>query len=176
MTSALDILLCLLTFLSSLLCRIFHDNVLLRTSGRVSDDLGFALQDLAVLVCTSRINAVDPSLIKEDEEYDVISETSETVDCGGKRLKGCKAVDYGRRPTPWHVNDETGAVVHDRSKRLVDPNRGYVKAVSYLVQQQLLNHSHGFHPAKGSKMISVSGDAHNACLVAYGMWATDFSL
>lgn len=91
MTSALDILLCLLTFLSSLLCRSFHNSVLLRTSGRISDNLGFALQDLSVLVCTSGIDAVNPSLVKEDEEYDVISETSESVDCEDKRLRKWKA-------------------------------------------------------------------------------------
>lgn len=96
MTSALDILLCLFTFLSSLLCRFLHDSVLFRSSGRISNNLGFALQDLAVLVCTSRIDAVNPSLVKEDKEYDVISETSKTVDCDDKTVREVQSVDYGR--------------------------------------------------------------------------------
>jgi hypothetical protein len=101
--------------LSSLLCR-------LRPSIRVANDLCLALQDLPILVCTSGIDPVDPSLVEEDEEDNVIPETGETVHCGNEvEFSTVVLLESEWARTPWHVDDETCAVIDDGCERFVYP-------------------------------------------------------
>lgn len=43
-----------------------------------ADGLDLALDHLAVLVDSGVVDSIDPSLVKEDDEYDVVSEARES--------------------------------------------------------------------------------------------------
>lgn len=90
MTSPLNILLCLFAIFS-LSRRIFHRRVLVCARSRISDNLGLALQHLAILICSSGIDAVNPSLVKENEEHDIISEASEAMDYEAREVRSVMA-------------------------------------------------------------------------------------
>jgi hypothetical protein len=112
--------------LSSLLCRLLRrgspQRTLIRPSIRVANDLCLALQDLPILVCTSGIDPVDPSLVEEDEEDNVIPETGETVHCGNEvEFSTVVLLESEWARTPWHVDDETCAVIDDGCERFVYP-------------------------------------------------------
>ena len=58
----------------------------------IADGLDLAFGDLAVLVDARVVDAVDPALIQENEEDDVIAEAREAVQPGHADTEGCSSV------------------------------------------------------------------------------------